>query len=44
MFAGFNFEWPPAIKALYNVFSLVNLNFDLLAPECSLSINFEAKW
>jgi hypothetical protein len=44
MFANFGFEWPPAVKALYNVFSLLNFNFELLAPECSVSINFEAKW
>jgi hypothetical protein len=44
MFAGFGFEWPPAIKALYNAFSILNFNFELLAPECSVSINFEAKW
>ncbi len=44
MFAGFDFDWPPAIRALYDLFSLVNFNFELLAPECSVSINFEAKW
>ncbi len=44
MFAGFGFDWPPAVKAVYNLYSLVNLNLELLAPECSLSINFEAKW
>jgi hypothetical protein len=44
MFAGFDFDWPPAVKAVYNLYSLVNLNLELLAPECSLSINFEAKW
>ena len=35
---------PPAVKAIFNAFSLVNFNFELLAPECSVSINFEAKW
>jgi hypothetical protein len=44
MFSGFDFDWPPAVKTLYNFFSLLNFNFDLLAPECSLSINFETKW
>jgi hypothetical protein len=44
MFAGFDFDWPPAVKAIFNAFSLVNFNFELLAPECSVSINFEAKW
>jgi hypothetical protein len=44
MFLGFNFDWPPAIKGIFNLFSLVNFNFELLAPECSVSINFEAKW
>jgi hypothetical protein len=44
MFAGFEFEWPPAMRAIFNAFSLVNFNFELLAPECSLSLNFESKW
>jgi hypothetical protein len=44
MFAGFRFDWPPAVMAVYNVFSLINFNFELLAPECSLSVNFETKW
>ncbi len=44
MFAGFDFDWPPAVRAIFDAFSLVNFNFELLAPECSVSINFEAKW
>ena len=44
MFAGMGFEWPPLIKGIFNAFSLVNFNFELLAPECSVSLNFEAKW
>ena len=44
MFAGFNFQWPPAVTGLYHAFSLVNFNFELLAPECSVSLNYEAKW
>ena len=44
MFAGFNFDWPPEVLALFDAFSLVNFNFELLAPECSVSLNFEAKW
>ncbi len=44
MFAGFDFDWPPVVKAIFNAFSLLNFNFELLAPECSVSINFEAKW
>ncbi len=44
MFAGFGFDWPPAIRAIFNAFSLVNFNFELLAPECSVSIDFETKW
>jgi hypothetical protein len=44
MFAGFGFEWPPAIKAIFNAYSLINFNFELLAPECSVSINYETKW
>jgi hypothetical protein len=44
MFANFGFAWPPAITSLFNLFSLVNFNFELLAPECSVSLDFEAKW
>ncbi len=44
MFAGFGFDWPAPVMAIYNAFSLVNFNFELLAPECSVSINFETKW
>jgi hypothetical protein len=44
MFGGFGFAWPPAVKAIFNAFSLVNFNFDLLAPECSVSLDFESKW
>jgi hypothetical protein len=44
VFAGFDFDWPPAVRAIFNAFSLVNFNFELLAPECSVSINFDAKW
>jgi hypothetical protein len=44
MFAGFDFDWPGPVMAIYNAFSLVNFNFELLAPECSVSINFETKW
>jgi hypothetical protein len=44
MFAGLGFRWPPAIKGIFNAFSLVNFNFELLAPECSISLNFERKW
>ncbi len=34
IFASFNFEWPPALVALYNAFSLASFNLELLAPEC----------
>jgi hypothetical protein len=44
LFAGFGFDWPPVIKSIFNAFSLINFNFELLAPECSVSLNFEAKW
>ncbi len=44
MFANFGFDWPPVISSLFNIFSLVNFNFELLAPECSVSLDFEAKW
>ncbi len=34
IFASFNFEWPPALVALFNAFSLASFNLELLAPEC----------
>jgi hypothetical protein len=44
MFSNFGFAWPPAIKAIYSAFSILNFNVELLAPECSISISFETKW
>ena len=44
MFANFDFTWPPALSTLFHAFSLVNFNFDVLAPECSVELNFEEKW
>jgi hypothetical protein len=44
MFAGFGFDWPPAIRAIFNALSLINFNFELLAPECTVKVNFEARW
>ena len=44
MFSGFGFKWPSELVALYNAFSLVNFNLELLAPECSVTINYEQKW
>ena len=44
MFAGFSFQWPPAVTFLYHAFSLVNFNFELLAPDCTVSLNYEVKW
>ncbi len=44
MFSNFDFGWPPAVKTTFNAFSVVNFNFELLAPECSVSLNFERKW
>ena len=44
MFGGFGFDWPPAVKSIYSALSIVNFNFDLLAPECSVSLSFETKW
>ena len=44
MFAGFNFEWPPAVKRIFNVLSVVNFNVNLVAPECSIALSYETKW
>jgi hypothetical protein len=42
IFASFNFEWPPALVALYNAFSLASFNLELLAPECRWEYNIVA--
>jgi hypothetical protein len=44
MFSGFGFDWPPAVCAIFNAFSLLNFNFELLAPECSVSLDYESRW
>ena len=44
IFAAFNFQWPPALVSIYNSFSLASFNLDLLAPECSIAVNYEAKF
>ena len=44
MFSGFGFKWPSAVYDVYDALSLLNFNFELLAPECSVSLNYEAKW
>ena len=44
MFSSFGFDWPPTVRALLDVFSLLNFNFELLAPECTVTLNYETKW
>jgi hypothetical protein len=44
MFAQIKLNWPPSVMQLFNSLSALNFNIDLLAPECNLTINFEAKW
>ena len=44
MFAAFEFDWPPGLMAIFNAFSLASFNLEMLAPECSFSVNYEAKW
>ena len=44
IFASFNFAWPPQLISLYHSLSLASFNLQLLAPECSISINYEDKW
>ncbi len=44
IFAAFNFQWPSALLDIYNTLSLASFNLEFLAPECSFSVNFEAKW
>ncbi len=44
MFSNMDFEWPAALLTLYRGLSLINFNLELLAPECSLAVNFEQKW
>jgi hypothetical protein len=44
MFASFKFKWPPALMAIYDSLSFSNFNIELLAPECSFSVNYATKW
>ena len=44
IFASFNFAWPPALVSIYHALSLASFNLELLAPECSFSVNYEDKW
>ena len=44
MFNALDFHWPPSVKDTYNAVSLVNFNLELTAPECSVSLGYEAKW
>ena len=44
IFAAFQFQWPPALVSLYEKVSLASFNLELLAPECSFSVNYAAKW
>ena len=44
IFAAFKFEWPPLLVSLYNSISLASFNLELLAPECSIQVNYMDKW
>jgi hypothetical protein len=44
MFANFNFAWPVALRGIFNTVSASNLNLQLLAPECSLKLDFQQQW
>ena len=44
IFASFNFAWPPELTSLYHSLSLASFNLQLLAPECSFTINYADKW
>ena len=44
IFAAFKFQWPPLLMSLYNSVSLASFNLELLAPECTLKVNYLDKW
>ena len=44
IFSAFQFQWSPALLSLYNSVSLASFNLELLAPECSFSVNYLDKW
>ncbi len=44
MFASFKLAWPPTLLSLYKAMSFANFNLELLAPECSFKVTFEARW
>jgi len=44
-FKTFNLNWPPDNAELFDSFSFISVNFDLLAVECSVpSLQFTTKW
>ena len=44
IFTEFKFDWPPALMSIYRSLSLAAFNLELLAPECSFTVDYEAKW
>ena len=44
IFASFNFSWPSELVNLFHSLSLASFNLELLAPECSFSVDYEGKW
>ena len=44
IFASFKFAWPPELVAVFHSLSLASFNLQLLAPECSISVNYEDRW
>ena len=44
LFANFGFAWPPQVLTVYHSLSVFSFNLELLAPECSVSVNYEEKF
>ncbi|KNC56215.1 uncharacterized protein AMSG_11491, partial [Thecamonas trahens ATCC 50062] len=44
VFASFGIPWPKAVVDMFSVVSLVNINVELLSPECSMEVSFYDKW
>jgi IPT/TIG domain len=45
MFAGFKFQWPPAVRSIFSFAAVFSFNVsEQAAPECTITVTFFQKW
>jgi hypothetical protein len=44
LFAQIGITWPDPIPQIFGYFSFLNFNPEIIAPECTISMPYEAKW